>query len=457
MPEILTIITHGILGYFIISVIIYTMILFAAFPYIIYYFRRGKYARVHELLESSTLPPVTIIIPTYNEKENILNAVESVLNSNYQNLYVFVMNDSSTDNTLDILDKHYSLKEIPVIINPKLKTSKVNRVFVAEKQERLMVFDKEHAGAGDSINVGINACFTPYFMTFDADSIMDKFAVDELVYEILTSPNTIAVGGGVYILNACEVKNGKIIQSIMPYNLVAAIQSCEYMRSHIFNRTGWNSFGGTVSYSGTSTLFNRSVVIEAGGFDTTNFAQDAEIIMRLHRHMHKKKEAYQVKFNPASVVWTDIPSNFVEFAYQRDHWRRGLLRSCFKNMKLFLNPKCKIQGLWCFPAFVFLDMLAPPIEFLAYLTIGFSYYYGILNINLTILLIILAWGFTTYITMANHFLNIITFNRYHRLQDIGWIFVLCILEMCGFRQYTVLIQIWGSIHYYFNRLLGKPI
>jgi len=457
MPEILTIITHAVLWYFIISVVIYTIILFSAFPDVIYYFKRGKYARVHELLESQMLPPVTVIIPTYNEQDNIYDAVESVLNSNYKHLYIFIVSDGSTDKTFDILDRHYHLKEVPVIIDSKIPTSKINRVFVTEKHENLMIIDKAHAGAGDSINVGINTCFTPYFMTFDADSIMDKFAVDELVYDILTCRDTIAVGGGVYILNACDVKAGKIIDSVMPYDLAPAIQSCEYMRSHIFNRTGWNSFGGTVSYSGTCTLFDRKVVVEAGGFDTDNFAQDAEIIMRLHRHMHKKKEPYQIRFNPASTVWTDVPSTFLQFARQRDHWRRGLLRSCFKNMKLFLNPKCKIQGMWGFPAFIFLDMLAPPMEFLAYLTIFVAYYYGVLNIHLTLLLVILAWGFTTYITLANNFLNIITFNRYQQFKDIGWMFLLCILEICGFRQFYVIVQMWGSIHYYFNRLLGKAL
>jgi len=456
LGETLKIIDHTILGYFIFSVIVYTSLLIGSFPDIIYYFKRSKFARIHELLESKVLPPVTIIIPAYNEHDNIYNAVQSALNSNYQNLYVFVVNDASTDDTIEILNNHYELHEVPAIVDQQLPCAKIKKVYVSKIHPNLMIFDKAHGGAGDSINVGLNACFTPYFMTFDADSIMDKFAVDELVYDMLTTRQTIAVGGGVYLLNACKYSDGKILKSLMPYKLAPAIQSCEYLRSHLFNRTGWNSFGGTMSYSGTATLFNRNIVINAGGFDTNNFAQDSEIIMRLHTYMYDKKIPHQIRFTPACSVWTDVPATFREFAKQRDHWRRGLLRSIFRNFKLLFNPKYKIQGLWCFPNYLLLEIMAPIVEFTAYLSVFIAYCFGIVNITLVILFIILAWGFTSYITVANMFLNLITFNRYKKLKDVMWIFSLCFLEMCGYRQFYVLVNMWGSLHYYFNRLIGKP-
>lgn len=457
MGDIIHAINYYILIYFAISVVIYTALLLGAFPDIVYYFKRGKFARIHELLDSSMLPPVTVIIPAYNEHENIHNAVQSALNSSYKNLFVFVMNDASTDDTLEILHEHYQLREVPVTIEQRIPASNAKRVFISEKYPQLLVIDKEHGGAGDSINVGINACFTPYFITFDADSIMDKFAIDELMYEVLTHDRTIAVGGGVYILNACQFKDGVMLNSRMPYTPAPAIQSCEYMRSHLFNRTGWNTYGGTVSYSGTATLFQRTAVIAAGGFDTKNYAQDCEIILRLHKYMHKHKIPYRIRFNPACAVWTDVPATFREFAVQRDHWRRGLLRSVIPYLSLFMNPRYGEQGLVSYPLFIFLEILAPPVEFLSYLSLLVAYCFGILDVKLAILFILLAWGFTSYITMANMFLNLVTFNRYKKLKDIAWMFLLCFLEMFGYRQFYVLVNVWGSLHFYFNRLRGRPL
>lgn len=106
--------------------------------------------------------------------------------------------------------------------------------------------------------------------------------------------------------------------------------------------------------------------------------------------------------------------------------------------------------------YVILEIIAPFVELTAYITLTIAYYYGILNTTSAILYVILAWGFTSYLTIANMFINLITYNRYKKISDILWMFLLAIVEMFGFRQYHVVVKVWGSIHYLVNRLLGKP-
>lgn len=458
MIKALTYINHFILYYFICSMVIYTALLFGSFFPIINYFKRAKYSKASILLSSKVLPPVTIIMPTFNEEENILNALESVLNSTYRNLYIILVNDASTDSTLKIISDRYQLFEVPVIIDKKLPTSEVKTVYVSRSNPNLMIIDKmKNAGSGDSINIGLNACFTPYFATFDADSIIDPNAITEFVYDIMTYPQTIAVGGGVYILNACKYKEGVITDPRLPYKLVPSLQALEYFRSHVFSRTGWNLFGGTMAYSGTATLLDRQAVLTVGGYDTENFAYDVEIIMRLTAHMRENKIPHKIRFNPAIVIWTDVPINLKQFAIQRDKWRRGMLRSSLRYWYMLFNPKYGIQGLIGYPGYLFLEILAPIIEFIAYFSVGLAYYYGILNGRVTILYILLAWGFVSYLTIANMAINLITFNRYKRLSDIFRIFILAVIETFGFRQFNVAVSTYGTVHYFFNRLRGKPV
>jgi cellulose synthase/poly-beta-1,6-N-acetylglucosamine synthase-like glycosyltransferase len=458
MRDILVQVTHFILLYFIGSVAFYTFLLISAFFSIIYFFRRAKYSNLTTLLATKILPPVTIIIPAYNEKENILNVIESSLKSTYSNLYVIAINDASTDDTLNIIKEHYQLFEVPVIIEGKIPTSEIKAVYVSKTHANLTIIDKQkNCGAGDSLNIGINACFTPYFVTVDADSLIEPDAITEFIYEAMTNESAIVVGGGVYIINGCKYKNGVMIESLLSRKLVPALQSLEYIRSHLFSRTGWNIFGGTMSYSGTATLFDRKAVTTVGGFDTHNFAQDAEVIMKLHAYMRKNKIPYKILFNPSATVWTDVPDTFAAFATQRDRWRRGLLRGVLRYWYMFFNPRYGIQGMICYPAYILLEILGPIIEFTAYFCVAVAYFLHMLNGYQAILYIILAWGFVSYLTIANMFINLVTFNRYKRTSDIFRIFMLAIIETFGFRQYSVLVSIYGTFHYFINRLRGKPL
>jgi cellulose synthase/poly-beta-1,6-N-acetylglucosamine synthase-like glycosyltransferase len=212
-----------------------------------------------------------------------------------------------------------------------------------------------------------------------------------------------------------------------------------------------------VSYSGTATLFEKEAVIAVKGFDTDNFAQDAEIIMRLHKYMRQHKFPFKIFFNPASTAWTDVPDTLKSYAIQRNHWQRGLLRSVFKNISLFFNPKYRLSGLVAYPIYLISEVFSPFIELLAYIMVVIGFALGIITLKITLLFIILAWGFVSYITIANVLLNYITFNRYNKRGDLYWMLLLTFIETFGFRQYGVVVRVIASVQYFINRLLGRPL
>ena len=212
-----------------------------------------------------------------------------------------------------------------------------------------------------------------------------------------------------------------------------------------------------MSYSGTASLYRLDDVLEVKGYDVDNYAQDTEMVMRLHHHLHSLKKPYQIRFNPAAAVWTDVPSTLRGLSKQRDRWQRGIIKSVLKYSSMFLNPFYKIQGLFSYPVYVLLEVVAPIVECTAYVSVGLAYYYGILNGTTAILYMLLAWGFTSYLTIANMFMNLVTFNRYKNINDIFWMFSLAFIEMFGYRQYLTVVKLWGTFHYFINRLRGKAI
>ncbi|HAU1620384.1 TPA: glycosyltransferase family 2 protein, partial [Legionella pneumophila] len=102
------------------------------------------------------------------------------------------------------------------------------------------------------------------------------------------------------------------------------------------------------------------------------------------------------------------------------------------------------------------EILAPYVEFTAYVCVFIAYYIGILNGYSALLYIILAWGFSSYLSLASAFINLITFNKYRKFNDVLKIFGLSIIDMAGFRQYLITVKVWASFHYIINRISGKP-
>ena len=64
---------------------------------------------------------ISIIIPVYNGEKNIVKCVESVLNQSYKNTEIIIINDGSTDNTINILNYYKALNSNICVIDKKMK------------------------------------------------------------------------------------------------------------------------------------------------------------------------------------------------------------------------------------------------------------------------------------------------------------------------------------------------
>ncbi len=245
MVDTIVFINKVILFYFAALGIGYTILLIASFPDILRKFNENVHGNVGELINRQGLIPITIITPAYNEATRgvILNCIYSILNSEYKNVNLIVINDGSTDNTLELLIDTFALYEVPIAVKQKIKTANLQHSYQSRLYPNLIVLDKEHSNTGDTMNAGINACHTPLFATVDADTILEPEALTRIIFTFLSNKHCVSVGGAVYVLNGNKAENGKFLtHPHISSGYVPAIQSCEYLRSFLFGRSGWNTF-----------------------------------------------------------------------------------------------------------------------------------------------------------------------------------------------------------------------
>lgn len=454
LVQIITYLNWCILWYFIGLSSVYILLLALSIPDIRLRFKETYVSKLVSAMKSNSMPPVTAIIPAFNERQNILETVDSLLKMTYTNTYILIINASSTDDTLRKLIKTYDLYAISPIASSQLEViGAIKGYYISRTYPNITVLDKQYKDRSDAINAGVNLCHTPLFFTIDADSLIEPNALSRIVFYMLSRPYTIAVGGAVNILNGCIFRSGKIVEAKVAFNLLYGFQTCEYMRSFLFSRSGWNALGGALCYAGTFTLFQHKNIVDIGGFQRDNAAQDFEIITHLHAYNLEHKVKYHIGYTPAAAVWTDVPGTLREYWNQRVNWQDGMLRSLMPYKKMLFNYKYGVIGLFTYPFFLFGETLSALVEFTAYILLILSWYFHILNPFFTVLFFVICWGFTVALTMATALLNFVTFDSYKHIRDLLWFLFIAIIEPFGFRQFNVICRVWATFKYGIGSLI----
>lgn len=408
------------------------------------YYQKLTVSDMERFKQEQELPPVTLIIPAYNEATTLEDTLKNLAHQDYPDYEILIVNDGSTDNMLPLMVEAYAL-EPAFHINPNhLKTSPVREVYRSKTFPHIWVIDKENRGKADALNVALNYCQTPFFCVMDADTILEPYALTRMMFTFLTERDTVAVGGILRVLNGCELKDGKIEHVKMPKNILSAFQVLEYMRSFLASRMSWNLARGSLIISGAFGMFSHATVVNAGGYCTDTVGEDMELVVRLHRYCRQHKRNYHIRFVPDPVAWTQCPERLSDLYLQRERWQRGLVQSLFKHLPMLLNPRYGSIGLLGMPFFFFLEMLGPMIEVLGYLALlilvlagKFSWVYGLVLFGV-------AFGMGMLVNIVSIILSELNTRRFHGTNSVWQLLGWAALENFGYRQLLSFWRVGGT-------------
>lgn len=329
-----------------------------------------RFGRVEDMLTSSLAPPVSLLIPAYNESAGIVEAVRSMSMVSYPKLEIVVTNDGSTDDTLEKLIEAFEMIQVPYPIRAVIPTAKVRAVYKSQLPLDLTVIDKENGGRADALNAAINTAKYPYVMASDADVLIDGLALAHAMRLVAEDrERTVAVGGNIRPLNGCRVRLGHVVDASMPDSLIARYQILEYVRAFVSSRPAWGAINCLPIISGAFGIFRRETLLRLGGYTSGHMGEDLDLTMRIHRHYRNLGVPYRIRYSPAAVVWTEVPANRAVLRRQRIRWHRGLMTAVKDFRTSFLNPRQGAVGMLMWPSQVFFEYLAPIIEFSGYLLV----------------------------------------------------------------------------------------
>jgi biofilm PGA synthesis N-glycosyltransferase PgaC len=261
----------------------------------------------------STYPGLSILVAAYNEEDSILSTLDSIERQNYPGpLEVFVINDGSTDGTMD-----------------RLRTA---------SYPWLQVIDmKKNGGKAKALNAGLERVHFDLTITLDGDSLLYRDALVRIVGRLISDPpHTASVAGTVL------VRNSRI-------NMVTKIQEWDYFHGIAAIKRLQSLFQGTLVAQGAFSLYRTSVLHEAGGWADC-VGEDIVLTWAM------LKKGYRVGYCEDSLVFTNAPTTWRQFIRQRQRWSRGLIEAFRVHGQLLFHWRMSTIFIWWNLLFPLMDL-----------------------------------------------------------------------------------------------------
>lgn len=413
------------------------------------YLKRVPYSEYEELSISENSPPISIIVPSYNEEHTIKDSVISFLQINYPEYEIIVVNDDSKDQTLDILKENFVLMPIEhFAVRTQLRTKQVRAIYRSTKYPSLIVIDKENGGKADALNAGINVSTYPYFCGVDADSLLEPSSLTKAMKPFFEDgEDIVACGGIIRIANGCKIENGYVKEVRLPTNIFALHQVIEYLRSFLMGRLGLSSLNNLLIISGAFGIFRKQEVLNIGGYSTNTVGEDMELVVKLQKYLYQTKSKAKVLFVPDPVCWTEAPENATLLFRQRTRWHIGLMETLIKHRELIFNPRYKIMGLFAMPYFLFVELLGPTIELVGTILFAVGLLLDLINVPFAILFFIFTFVYGIFLSIGAVLLEEYSFRRYASTKDLWKLFFFSIFENFWYRQMNAFFRTWAFFRF----------
>ena len=395
------------------------------------------------------LVPISIIAPAHNESAVVLDSLQSFLNLRYPVYEVVLVNDGSTDDTLEKVIKEYGLQKSVFPVRKQVPCAKIRGVYHNPEFPNLVVVDKESAGnKADASNAGINVSSYPYFVALDVDCLLDEDSLIWISRGFMANQRVKAIGGMIRLSNGNTILDGRVVGKLqLPKNWLARFQIVEYFRSFLVGRMFWSKINALLIISGAFGAFEKETVIEVGGYTLKTAGEDMDLVVKIHRHMTKSKKKYKIVFSPQAVCWTQAPENLQNFNRQRRRWGVGNMQVIRRYKEILWNPKYGTKGLIAMPYYLLYEYLGGAVLLLGILVTPLNIYFGLLTVRQIFLLMIVAILLGIITSLGALIANTKLAFRDYSFHDFMILIGCCILENFIYRPYNFLIRIQVLFRY----------
>ena len=354
--------------------------------------------------ELSRSIPVTAIIPAHNEENCICATIHAMLDEDYPELHIVVVDDGSDDATAECVIREFHL--LPELPAPRqsLSTKPVRRCYRRTVSGHdITLICKDNGGKSDALNCGVNFCRSDYCLVVDADTQIERGSTRLLLSAFLLDPDTVVCAGAV---RDAIYHTPAFRQLSFTRKWLVRFQVLEYYRTFYMQRILFDRLNANIIVSGAFAMFRTDLIRAVGGYRTGIIGEDMELTMRLHAFCHAQKRPYRITVMPEARCRTQVPFRFRDFYKQRRRWHIGMIQSLRRHLYMVGSRYYGWAGIMSGTFVLIYELLSPFIEVMGLVTLAMAAYVGIVHswIVVTMMLLYALMIFLTQVLFL-HFLR----------------------------------------------------
>ncbi len=251
------------------------------------FFSRGQEKKALDADE--TFPLVSVVVPCFAEEATIKETLDALLNLDYPNFEIIVVNDASPDST----------------------AAKV-RAFLGDSRVRLLN-KTVNEGKAMGLNDALPLCRGEILLLIDGDIIVTPKVLRYMVPHF-QGTHVAAVTGNPRVRNRIS--------------LLQHLQAVEFSSIVSMQRRAQRVIGRILTVSGAVFAIRRTALLEVGGFSSHMATEDMDITWRL------QMQRWDIRYEPRAVVWMQVPLNIRDLWKQRRRWARGLAQALKRHREI---------------------------------------------------------------------------------------------------------------------------
>ena len=284
-------------------------------------------------------PGVTVLIPAHNEESVIVQTVESVLLSDLDDIHVVVVDDGSSDRTLELLESNFG------------------------RNVHVQIIHQSNRGKAAALNNAMTHAQTEIVVTIDADTEIEADAIRKLLRHF-SDPKVGAVAGNVKVGNRSR--------------WLTRWQALEYVTSQNMEKRAFDLLNCITVVPGALGAWRKQAIEAAGGITADTVAEDADLTIAIRRL------GWRITYDEEAIAWTEAPETPGQLIRQRFRWTFGTLQSFWKHSGTLFRPKYGTLGWIALPnIFVFqivLPLVSPVLDLLFF---GSLMLWGLAGLHVT--------------------------------------------------------------------------
>ena len=245
-----------------------------------YYLRREREARDRTDPPSMELPFASLLVPCHNESDNVDETISAALAQRYPHFEVIAVNDGSSDDTAE----------------------KLNRLATLHPRLRVIHLDR-NLGKANAMRMGALAAGSEYLVCIDGDAMLDEYAMQWMVWHLTSGPRVGAVTGNPRIRNRST--------------LLGRLQVAEFSSIIGMIKRAQRVYGRIFTVSGVISAFRRTALHRIGYWADDMITEDIDISWRL------QMDHWDIRYEPNALCFILMPETLKGLWRQRLRWAQG--------------------------------------------------------------------------------------------------------------------------------------